>query len=95
MRNSAGPDDAPDTAPDQHVARHDGCLERVRIPSAVCEEIRAVEGQFLVAPGHEHGERVVADDAAYRVVLLAAAEDAERDCRPLQLAPAGVFPEAS
>jgi hypothetical protein len=72
-----------------------GCLERVRVPSGLYDEIRAQEGHFLVAAGHERGERVVADDALYRVVVLGAAQAPERGARSLQLAPAGVFAEPS
>ncbi len=72
-----------------------GCLERVRVPSGLYEEIRTLEGHFLVAPGHEHEERIVADDRLYRVVVLGTAQGTERGAPPLQLAPAGMLPEPS
>ena len=46
------------------------CLERLEVPSAVYDEIRSELDRFVVAPGHEGEERVVAEDAAYRIVAL-------------------------
>ena len=72
-----------------------GCLERVRMPPALYEEIRTLEGHFLVSPGHEHGEGVVVDDPLFRVVALSSVRKEERGAPPLKLAPAGVFPDPS
>jgi hypothetical protein len=46
------------------------CLERVRVPSGVYEEVRQSNGCFLVAPDHEDSQRVVAEEPSYRVVML-------------------------
>jgi hypothetical protein len=56
-----------------------GCLERVRVPSRLYDEIRDLEEHFLVAPGHEHGERVLTNDRLYRVVVLNGSHETERD----------------
>jgi hypothetical protein len=72
-----------------------GCLERVRVRSQLYEEIRTLEGHFLVASGHEQDERVIAEDQSYRVVALASGQGADRPTPPIQLAPAGVFPKPS
>jgi hypothetical protein len=71
------------------------CLERVRVPSGLYEDIRNDEGHFLVAPGHEHGERVVADDRLYRVVVLDAGQRAEHDTLPVQFEPPSLCTDAS
>jgi hypothetical protein len=71
------------------------CLDRVRVPSGLYEEIRGLEEHFLVAPGHEHGERVVTDDRLYRVVVLNGSQEAERDHPRLGPAPARLCTEAS
>ena len=71
------------------------CLARVRVPPGLYEEIRTLEGHFLVVPGHGQGERVVAEDRLYRVVVLATEQGTDRSTPPLRLAPAGVFPEPS
>jgi hypothetical protein len=46
------------------------CLERVEVPLAIYEEVRQDEDYFLVTPGHENGELVLAADQTYRIVLL-------------------------
>jgi hypothetical protein len=71
-----------------------GCLERVRMPSGLYEEIRGLDEHFLVAPGHEHGEKVVADDRLYRVVVLNGSHENERDDPRLQPGPARLCTEA-
>ena len=72
-----------------------GCLERVRMSPGLYEEIRTLEGHFLVAPGHEHGERVLVDAPLFRVVVLSSGQKEPRGAPSLKLAPAGVFPDPS
>ena len=72
-----------------------GCLERVQVPSGLYEEIRGLDEHFLVAPGHEDGERVVTDDRLYRVVVLNGSRETERDDPRLQPRPARLCTEAS
>ena len=72
-----------------------GCLERVRVPSGLYEEIRGLDEHFLVAPGHEDGERVIADDRLYRLVVLNGSQETERDDPWLQPEPARLCTEAS
>ena len=70
-----------------------GCLERVRVPSGLYEEIRDLEEHFLVTPGHEDGERLVTDERLYRVVVPKGAHETERP--RLQPEPARLCTEAS
>ena len=72
-----------------------GCLGRVRVPSALYEAIRHHEGHFLVAPGHEEGERVVADDRLYRVVVLDTPPRPEQGAPPLAIEPLRLCADAS
>jgi hypothetical protein len=50
------------------------CLERLEVTSSVYEEIRRELERFVVAPGHEGTERVVAEGPEYRIVALTRAE---------------------
>jgi len=50
------------------------CLERLEVPSSAYEEVRGELERFVVVPGHEGTERVVAEGAAYRIVALEPAE---------------------
>ena len=48
------------------------CLEQIRVPGAEYGRLRALDGVFVVAPGHEQTEleRVVREEAGFRVVEL-------------------------
>jgi hypothetical protein len=50
------------------------CLDRLEVPSSAYEEIRGELERFVVLPGHEGTEHVVAEGAAYRIVALEPAE---------------------
>lgn len=49
----------------------DDCVQRIEVPAPVFEEIRSVDGRFLVRSGHEDNERVLAVRGTYSVVALA------------------------
>jgi hypothetical protein len=46
------------------------CVSRVALPSQVYEELRGSRQRFVVAPGHEEPERVVATNDGYRIVTV-------------------------
>ncbi|CAN5186793.1 hypothetical protein BH18ACT12_BH18ACT12_19970 [soil metagenome] len=70
------------------------CLRRVELPPAIYEQVRDGEGYFLVTPGHEDGELVVAEGASYRIVLLHGAGERSQAEPPVRRRPA-LLQEAS
>jgi len=49
------------------------CVERVEVPPHVFEEVREVDGRFVVAPAHTASGRVVAETRDYAVVAIGGA----------------------
>jgi hypothetical protein len=49
----------------------EGCVTRIEVPARLYDDVRKAGRSFVVAVGHERlgDERVVAEDAGYRVVV--------------------------
>jgi hypothetical protein len=59
------------------------------------EEVRSLDGHFLVTPGHEREERVIAEESLYCVVVLGDVSGAHCGSPPQRLATANVSTEQS
>jgi hypothetical protein len=46
------------------------CMTRIDVPREVYETVRTTPGRFLVASGHEHGDRLVAGAEAFSIVTF-------------------------
>ncbi|MDQ2911197.1 MAG: hypothetical protein M3R39_09315 [Actinomycetota bacterium] len=51
---------------------HCDCMQRLQIPGEVYEKVRATADRYLVAPGHERGDRIVTGAGDYSVVTVVA-----------------------